>query len=107
MADVPQIALPIRFVNGRMAEVEQDSPAEIEQCIQTICSYRPGDREERPDFGIDDQTFREGGVDLNKLKQEVERFEPRADTVFAEAWEYENLIERIRTSNNYNEDVNG
>lgn len=107
MADTPQIALPIRFVNGRIAEIEQDSPQEIEQCIETICRYRPHDREERPDFGIDDQTFREGGVDLNKLQQEVERLEPRADLVFSEAWEYENLVERIRTSNNYNEGVNG
>src|SRR5213596_2288974 len=99
MADVPHIALPIRYVNGHITTVEQDSNADIEQCIEVICSYIKGDREEAPEFGISDQTFREGGIDANVLKQEIEELEPRANTLLEGDWDFDNLIENIRTQN--------
>lgn len=97
MSDIPQIFQPFTFDlrTGDVVTVEQDSIDDIAQCVKNICSYIKGTREERPDFGITDQTFEEGGVDINKLRQEVEEFEPRASMAFSTTADWVALAESV------------
>lgn len=73
----PHLALPVRYVNGRVVTVEQDSDAEIAQAVEVILRFEPGMRPELPDFGVPDQTFRVGGVDRDAIVKAIEKFEPR------------------------------
>jgi hypothetical protein len=77
MADIPRLAIPFRIVNGSAAVLEQDSDAEVAQCAEVVVRYRPGDREAAPDFGVPDQTHRQGGADLIVVADRIELWEPR------------------------------
>lgn len=81
MIEPEQIAVPVRFENGRLATVEQDSPGHIAQCVETVLRYEPGDREAEPDFGRSDAAFRRGGPAADAIVAAVERWEPRARLV--------------------------
>lgn len=74
----PQIALPVRFANGRLATVEQDSPDHVFQRVEAILRYTPGDLEATPQFGRRDQAFRRGGPDREQVLNAVERWAPDA-----------------------------
>jgi phage baseplate assembly protein W len=78
---IPHFSLPFRIHNGSAVVVEQDSTDEILDCVQAICSYPAGSRPEQPDFGIPDQTFRQGGVDTDAIAAAVDQWEPRAHAV--------------------------
>lgn len=83
MPDTPRLALPFRVVGRRAVVVEQDSEAEILQCVESVLSYRRGQLAYDPDFGAPDQAHRQGGVDLAGLADPVERIEPRAHDLAA------------------------
>jgi phage baseplate assembly protein W len=78
--DTPQISLPFEILpNGRVREVEQDSLDEIAMAVEAILRYPVGYREELPDFGIPDLTFRTDRQEVsNLLLTYVSRWEPRA-----------------------------
>lgn len=50
---------PFKFVAGRAAVVPQDSDEEIEQNVRVLLLSHIGERVEVPEFGVQDQTFRE------------------------------------------------
>ena len=79
----PHFALPFRIEDqgfGTTARVlEQDTADEIFDCVKAVVAYKPGDRIEKPDFGMPDQTFSEGGVDVDEVTQAVLHWEPRAE----------------------------
>lgn len=78
--DIPKLDLPIRYDgNGNLAAVEQDDEDEIMNCIEVILRYPVGQRDELPEFGVDDPVFAEGGADLDEIAIAIERWEPRAD----------------------------
>lgn len=79
MTEIPHFAVPFQFANGVAAVNEQDSADDIEACVLAIASYTLGSRIEKPDFGVPDQTFRQGGVDGATLAAAITRWEPRAD----------------------------
>lgn len=80
--DIPKLAFPARIVGGKFAVVEQDTAAEIEGNVQVIALTRPGDRLERPEFGIDDLTFTRAGSGMfDKLTEQIVSQEPRAEFV--------------------------
>lgn len=85
MSDIvtPKLAVPFRLTNdGKRAQViEQDSLEEVTQCVEAILKTPIGSRLENPDFGISDQTFQEGGADLDDLALSIIQWEPRADVV--------------------------
>lgn len=84
MADVPHLSLPLRVVNGRFAVVEQDSPAEIEQAVETVLRY-DGELEATPSFGRPpDLAMLMNGPDPEALVEAVERWEPRARVLVEE-----------------------
>ena len=84
MSDViERLAMPIRLDprTGRLATVEQDSDADIGQCIRAVFDTRPGDRWDVPDMGVIDDTFTEQPLDVDTLVDVVSEFEPRAQVL--------------------------
>ena len=76
--------------------VDQDSKDEIAQCVYAILATEPGTRTELPEFGFASQLFRQGGVDLEELRQAVEEWEPRAQ-ILTES-EFEGLVQRVKVT---------
>jgi phage baseplate assembly protein W len=71
--------MPLQVINGAWVLVEQDTEAEIAQCVRNICAFPRGFRMEDPDFGIDDPTFTVMPIDTDEIAQQVEQYEQRAD----------------------------
>jgi phage baseplate assembly protein W len=90
-------ALPFMLgPDGQFAVVDQDSEADIEACIRAILLSRIGYRDDRPEFGIDDPTFRQGGVHLEALQATLATFEPRADRLLSrDPAQLQGLVDRI------------
>lgn len=80
MADVPHLRVPLEFVGGKLAVVEQDSTEEVTQCVEAVLRYRKGERLTRPSFGVGDLTFRPilpSGLRVDDLAAALEEHEPR------------------------------
>jgi hypothetical protein len=93
---VPHFSMPFRFHAGAAVVAQQDTIVEISDCVANICRYQPGDRPEKPGFGVPDQSFVEGGADAQLLTAAVARFEPRAAlAATADGSELEELVSTI------------
>jgi hypothetical protein len=77
---VPHLAYPFEVARqgNRIGArtVEQDSQAEIAQCVYAVLATPPGSRIEAPDFGLADPTFL--GADLDVIRAALDDAEPRA-----------------------------
>lgn len=76
-------ALPFQLDGSSFVTVEQDSEEDITACIVGILRSRINYRDDRPEFGISDPTYRQGGPDLETLRAVIDTFEPRADRVLS------------------------
>lgn len=81
---------------AKASTVEQDSKDEIAQCVYAILATEPGTRTELTEFGYPSQLFRQGGADLEELRQVVETWEPRA-SILTEA-EFSGLVETVKVN---------
>lgn len=99
MADSPHFQIPFRLERGAFAVVEEDSLEEIANCVYAIFATEYDWREEEPGFGITDQTFLQGGANLEELKSAARDWEPRAELLAETEWE--ELVERVRVTVNY------
>jgi phage baseplate assembly protein W len=95
--EVPHFAYPFRLVGGAPAVNEQDSLDDVAACVSAALLTSPGDRDERPEYGVSDPTFSVLPMDPDALVAEVQTWEPRARILadedpsgFAEA------VERVR-----------
>jgi hypothetical protein len=75
---VPHIDIPPRFAGGKIVVVEQDSDAEVRNCVEIALRFRRGFRPEALDCGIPEQAFSEGGADIDQIIEHVGEQEPRA-----------------------------
>ncbi|WP_217913248.1 hypothetical protein [Miltoncostaea marina] len=76
--EVPHLAFPLRLNSDRaLATVEQDTLADVRQCVHVIARTPRGARPLAPEVGIDDPTFT-GGVAPDVIAAELEGDEPRA-----------------------------
>ena len=82
-AEIPHFETPFRVVGGAARTVEQDSPEDVLQCVQSILSTGIGERPETPTFGIVDPTFTDR-VDVPALEQVIVEWEPRVVATFRE-----------------------
>lgn len=58
MIEVPHLEFPFRWgANKHAAVLEQDSEAELMNCVELICSVTLGGLPDQPDLGISDPTF--------------------------------------------------
>lgn len=79
----PHWSVPFRLggLNGAAFVNEQDSDADVVDCIKTIVAFPIGWREDLPDFGIVDLLFRQSNLSIaSQLWSAISRWEPRAET---------------------------
>lgn len=96
MTDIPHFKFPFSLTpaGDRTQMTEQDTDEEIMDCLQVLLSTVQGERIDLPEYGVQDQTFRQNGVDVGHVLQQIRRFEERADTVL-ETEPIEDLVQRI------------
>lgn len=75
MAD--HLAWPVVLDGDHLATVDQDSDADVEQCIHVLLATRRGERVELPGFGVTEPTF-STNVDVGEIANAVAEWEPRA-----------------------------
>lgn len=74
----PHLEFPPRLTeDGQFAAVEQDSLADVRQCVHVLMRTPVGSRPLAPTIGMDDPTFSEG-VDPDLLTAALQEQEPRA-----------------------------
>lgn len=99
--DPRQVKVPITFgPDGDLVTIEQDSRADIVQCMWACIAYELGERLDAPDFGISDQALKEykatGAADIEEIGRALARWEPRAAALISrEPNLVQQLIERI------------
>lgn len=79
---IPHFDYPFRISGGKVVTVEQDSIIEVANCVEVILTYPKEWRIEDLNFGLRDQLFLDGGVNLEDFVEAVEQYEPRADAIF-------------------------
>lgn len=94
MATVPKLQVPFAISGTKAKVVEQDSAAEIEQCLFALFGTEVGSRVEEPDYGIVDPTLAERGVDPEALRAAADNWEPRAEELLTES-HFEGLIQKV------------
>lgn len=85
LVDTPHFALPLRYVNGSAVVNQQDSMDDIADCVEAVCLTIPGDRDEMPEFGIEDPTFGQQPIPLGPLLAQITTFESRATLLASQA----------------------
>lgn len=81
---VPRLRWPLQVSGGSLAVVEQDSEADINQCVVALLRTRLGERADDPSIGWVYPTHSELPLPLDELVTAVARHEPRI-TVTAQA----------------------
>lgn len=81
---VPHFDLPFRLSGSSFATVEQDSPEDIANCVEAIIRTPYGFRDDNPDFGLDELTFSNLPLNLERLTSQIESQEPRASIILEE-----------------------
>lgn len=94
--ETPHFKFPFQFTadGSRLQVVEQDSDDEIVDCVEVLISTLQGERIELPDYGIQDQAFRQGGVDTGHILAQIRKFEERA-SIQLEPHQIQDLIQRV------------
>src|SRR5687767_2556523 len=94
----PHFAAPFRFGLKGAVVNEQDSEQEIDDCVETILRYEIGHRPEKPDFGRPELIFEESPIDITKLQEAIDTWEPRNEMAVGRANldKLDELITKIR-----------
>lgn len=98
MADEPtHLRYPFQFVDGRAAEVVQDSDEDVDGCVDVILRTPVDWREELPEFGNPNPTFT-SPLNLDRMRRSVNEWEPRAESTVDETGTdaFERGVHRIR-----------
>jgi phage baseplate assembly protein W len=81
---VPHFSLPFRFASQGESIAssvhEQDSEEEVMQCVELIIRCPLGFREEKPNFGVMDPTFRASEDLISEIETAILLWEPRAES---------------------------
>lgn len=107
MADVPHFQFPFDFVDGKAAEVEQDTMDDVAGCVAVILLYPRGFRESLPGFGRPDPTFT-APLNTERIRRAVSEWEPRAElTVEDNVDAFDRGVHRVRALVKTGEHKNG
>lgn len=78
MADIPHLTVPFRIRRGTALTVEQDTRAEIRQCVRVLVATLPGERSLVPAYGLADLAFTDPDDAPQAIAEAVREWEPRA-----------------------------
>ena len=88
MSEATQLLFPLAFdVKGQAATVLQESSGAHTNGAFNVAVCSQGFREDSPEFGIEDQSFRQVPLDLEVLREQIERWEPAASLSLSEVEE--------------------
>jgi hypothetical protein len=94
--DNPHFDIPFNLQPAGTPVTEQDTFAEIANCIEVIIRTPYGFRDDTPDFGFEDVLFRNQPVLSAEIQDIVDAQEPRANIVLTEQPDfYDVLLDRI------------
>lgn len=94
---IPHFDLPFHFdEEGHPHAVEQDTTQDVAVCVEAVVRTTQGQRQELPDFGIEDPLFKQNGLNTSNLRTSVEKWEPRVEAAIEEGWDFDNAIQSIR-----------
>jgi hypothetical protein len=85
---IPHLDAPFTLTSAGAAVVDQNTPAEIEACVNNIVACPVGFRSESPNFGIPSPQFTNAPVPVTGIEQAIQLREPRAEphiTEYADA----------------------
>ena len=78
----PHIGYPFgRGADGKLVCVEQDTIEHVMSCNLAILNCPQGARDDRPEFGWPWPELVNAPIDLTALRQALEQFEPRNETL--------------------------
>lgn len=93
----PHFDLPFRLSGNSFAVVEQDTYADIANCVETIIRTPQGHRNDAPDFGNPLEAFDTQPVNVDLLKDAIRTQEPRSDNLVTEQGDaVDTLIDYVR-----------
>lgn len=101
MPDQPHIRMPFNFgPEGQAPQTdEQQSDNEIQTCCENIIRYTIGFREDLPEFGIPDFSFKQAPVNLDPIREAILKYEPRAAALVSkDDTKLEEMIENVQIS---------
>lgn len=78
MSLIPHFDLPFRISGSSFAVVDQDTDADVRNCIIAALLTHIGWRPEVPDFGSAELVFQNQPLDLVAISNAIIRHEPRA-----------------------------
>jgi hypothetical protein len=88
MSEPTQLLFPLSFdVKGQAATVQQESSEAHTNGAFNVAVCPQGFRDDSPEFGIADQSFAQVPLDLEALRQQIERWEPNANLTLEEVEE--------------------
>lgn len=106
--ETPQFDLPFRLASdgAALVETEQDELDEVAQSVETLLRTPLGFVEENPDYGVSDQTFTEGDVDLDEIQTAISQWEgDRADALLDQEPDLlDQFVRRVRINVNVRSD---
>lgn len=77
------LAFPITVAaDGKLAALDQDSPAEVAQSVALLLSTEPGERAAEPEYGYASPLGR--GIDPDEIADLIGEHEDRADPALVE-----------------------
>ena len=83
-AEIPHFSQPFTMTPKGAIVLEQDSPADIQACVERVCLCPEGFREDLPAFGIPELGFSTVPLPLGDVKASCEHWEPRASIEISE-----------------------
>lgn len=96
MLNITHFDLPFRLAGTSFAVVEQDTPADVANCVEAIIRTPNGFRDDSPDFGMDDLVFTNLPINIDRLTTQITQQEPRAQIFIREQPNrYDALIENL------------
>lgn len=91
--------LPFRLAGTSFAVAEQDSPADVDNCVEAIIRTPAGSRDDSPDFGMEDLAFTNQPVNVDRVTTQITNQEPRATILITQQPDrYDALIEHLVVS---------
>lgn len=77
--EIPKLKLPVTLVGSKLDTIEQDTDDEVVQCVETVCRFPIGQRDDLLEFGIGSYELRNiNDISAAELAREITRWEPRA-----------------------------
>lgn len=98
--DTPQFKFPFTVVGNRFVrEVEQGSDTHFLDQVEVLLRTELGSRMEKPEYGVEDQTFKQGGVNIDQLLAAAREWAPDAVVTIERSPELQDaLLDRLRVS---------